>query len=94
MKMTFKHTNRRDDNEQELLDFWRLCGCHWVQMLPGQGFDLLLFHRSAVYLVEIKNPARKWVLTPDEVKMQELAGDNYHIVENLEQAAKLIGAEL
>ena len=34
--------HRRDDNERELIDFWRAAGCIVYQQPPGQGFDLVV----------------------------------------------------
>lgn len=86
--------NRRDVNEREIVDFWRQMGCIWIPMVPSQGFDGLLIDRGRLYIVECKNPAVSWKLTPAEMELSrrvEDIGGAYHIIETVEAAAALIG---
>jgi len=95
--MTYKNTNKRDSNEKEIVEFWRACGCIWIPMVPGQGFDGLLIHHGCVSVVEIKNPETSWKLTPDELELSqriEAQGGKYHIVEGLAGAASFMALKI
>ena len=86
--------NRRDANEPEIVEFWRACGCLWIPMQPGQGFDGLLISSNGIHMVEIKNGQTNWKVTREENdlwgRMVDLHQD-YSIIENLDQAIRLIG---
>jgi hypothetical protein len=90
--------NRRDANEAEIVEFWRRMGCVWIPMKPGQGFDgLLIDRRGIIRIVEIKNFALGWSITPAEEKLSneiEARGAKYYIVESLKAAATLIGLDV
>jgi hypothetical protein len=86
--------DRRDNNEVEIVKFWSGCGCLWVAQSRTAGFDGILIDRTGLYIVEIKNPSRKYHLTPAEMqtKLQiEDIGGEYHIITSIEEAAALIG---
>ena|SRR3990167_9388758 len=86
----------RDSNEAEIIQFLRATGARVQQMTERAGFDLLVTCELH-YIVEVKNPARKWKLTEAEAKTKqeiESAGGRYHIVETVEQAARVIGWEI
>jgi len=86
--------DRRDINERKIVDFWKALGYEWIAAKPGQGFDGLLVTRLDVHIVEIKNPQRKWKLTDCERECKEAVerlGQQYHIVETMEDAEILAG---
>jgi len=60
-----------------------------------KGYDLVIVcPRTGVHIVEIKNPAYEWELTPAEKKRKaevEAAGGRYNIIETDEQARRLVG---
>lgn len=89
--------DKRDANEKEIVNFWRSCGCIWIQQDRHAGFDGILICDGVISIVEIKNPSRRWMLTEAEAAQRdeiERCGCRYRIVENLEQAAGLIGMEI
>jgi len=90
------NAQKRDANEGEIIDFLRGVGAYVSQMDKSAGFDLLVVC-GLVYVVEVKNPARKWKLTEAEAKTKqeiESAGGRYYIVETVEAAARVIGWEI
>jgi hypothetical protein len=93
--MTYKNTNRRDDNEDSILSLWEQAGWLWRPMDRLRGFDGLLIHpgRGIVLIVENKNGERRWKLTPAEARLRELIGPLYHIVTCIEDARALIEEE-
>ena len=87
--------DRRDNNEAEYLELWKGLGYVWVAMKPGQGFDGLLVTPTGIHIVEIKNGNYKWKLTDCERKVKEQVehmGQEYHIIDCLEDAKYLAGA--
>jgi hypothetical protein len=96
--MTFKNTNRRDDNEPELVEFWESCGGLWNPWRPGMGADGLLVDRWGwPYIVEVKNPKTGLALTKCEREYRdqvEKRGGKYHVIATLQQAADMIGVAL
>ena len=86
--------DRRDANEPEFVQLWQALGYTWIAMKPGQGFDGLLVTPLDIYVIEVKNPARKWKLTDCERKTKEAIernGQEYHIIETLEDAKYIAG---
>ena len=80
--------NKRDANEAEIIEFLRRVGCVVVQMTKDAGFDLIVASpRTGTHIVEVKNPAKKWTLTAAEKILREQIGEQYIIIENLEDAA-------
>jgi len=67
-------------------------------MQPGQGFDgLLIGNNGGKWIVEIKNPEERLILTECERTLKnniEIRGGCYHIIQTLAEAATLIGMEL
>lgn len=88
--------NRRDENELEIIGFWKSIGRTVIQMPRDVGFDLLLIcPLTGLHIVEVKNPAVKWKLTPAEEARRlqvERAGGKYELVETLADAARICGA--
>lgn len=75
---------RRDNNEDQITDAITARGWHYIKMDKSAGFDLLVVTPFGNHIVEVKNPARKWVLEPAEQKQKskvEKAGGKYNIVE-------------
>ena len=95
--MAYTNTNRRDANEASLVALWERCGCVWVPMPPGVGFDGILLHYfSGIFIVEIKMPG-SYKLTAKEVAMKdklEAHGITYRIIQTEVDAARLIGADV
>ena len=88
---------KRDRNEKPIIDYWKSCGCIWIPMQPGQGFDGLLIDSTGLYIVEIKNAEYKWQLTTDEAQLKaevESMGQKYYVIQSLDEAAKLIGMDM
>jgi hypothetical protein len=95
--MTFKHTNRRDSNEKDILALWRRMGAKWIPMGPGIGFDGLLIFGADKHVVEIKRPECRGRLTEAELECKEAIeamGGSYEIITDLEEAAKLLGKDI
>jgi hypothetical protein len=86
--------NKRDDNEEEIVEFWRQMGCVWIPMSRTAGFDgVLVDRRIRVFIVEIKNPRVRWKFTEAEKKLRAEIGNAYHTIFNRADAAALIGLE-
>jgi hypothetical protein len=85
-------TDKRDANEAELVEVWRMAGSLWIPMSRDAGFDGVLVDCGRVMIVEVKNPARKWQLSDAEKRrkaMVEEAGGVYHIVQTIDDARGL-----
>lgn len=83
--------NKRDENEAEIVAFWRSRDCIWIPMDRNAGFDGVLVDPilQKVHIVEIKNWKLKWHLTEAEKKLRSEIGNLYHIVCNMDDAACL-----
>jgi hypothetical protein len=91
--MTSTYKNNRDANEREIIDALRAAGCYVQQMDRKDGFDLLVVKNTEVFIMEVKNPARKWTLTNAEQKLQEEMGCQraiYWIIEYPQEALNVI----
>ena len=80
---------KRDDNEKEIVEYLRAAGARVQFMCKDEGFDLLVTYQGVHFVVEVKNPARKWVLTEAEKKTLEeieYAGGVYYILEDIDDA--------
>jgi len=89
-----RRADRRDENEREYVDLWRGLGYLWIPAKPGQGYDGILVTPIDIFIVEVKNGARKWKLTESEQRVKdevERLGHEYCIVEDLEDAEILAG---
>lgn len=90
---------RKDDNHREITQALEKAGALVIDctIAPQLGFDCLVLHRSALHIVEIKNPLRPPSarrLTPGEARRKEqieYKGIRYNIVETTAEALKLIG---
>lgn len=92
--MTYKNTNRPDQNKDELVAYWRSKGCIVKMMGVNAGFDLLLLSPTGAHIVEIKNPRRRWSYTAAEDDLRAdcmRLGIRYETITSLLQAAHLIG---
>ena len=90
--------DKRDANEGEIIELLRYMGCIVIQMDRHAGFDLVVVTPAdgKVHIVEVKNPERKWKLTPAEKTKKEqveAAGGKYEIVETLADAQRLNNLE-
>jgi hypothetical protein len=89
--------DKRDANEKEIVAFLRSMGCIVIRQDRHAGFDLLVIDLSGLYIVEIKNPATAWKLTEAEAELSravEGLGGQYHVIESVQGAAKLIGLDV
>lgn len=86
--MGYKNTNRRDENDSDIVEVFRRFGVPLIQGLPGQGFDYIAGLPSGIKLVEIKFPGRE-KLTEKEKKVQELFGDDFVVITIVEEAIAL-----
>ena len=85
--------DKRDANEAELVKLWTDLGAVWVKQDRFAGFDGLLLYQGRAYVVEIKNPRRKWHYTDREMaRMIDFGkvGIQYHTIETPEKALELI----
>ena len=89
------YSDKRDDNEANLIELWRRAGCVTIQMSRDAGFDLVVISpRNGVHLVEVKMPG-KYTLTKNERETcldVEQVGGVYNIVQTDEQALELVEA--
>ena len=88
--------DKRDDNEKELIAFWRAAGCVWVALHPGQGADGILLHRGHLHVIEVKSTSGG-KLTDCETHMMaecERCQVPYEIVHNLDEAMYVIDSEV
>jgi hypothetical protein len=91
--MTSTYKNNRDANEREIIDALRAAGCYVQQMDRKDGFDLLVINRNGVFIMEVKNPTKKWTMTPAEQKlMDEMSarGQIYYVIEDIQEALNVI----
>jgi len=90
---------RTDANQTEIARALRDVGAVFISLTaaPTVGFDALIFFRSRVYVVEIKNgslspSARQLTEGERNRKAQvESAGVKYNVIENVQQALELLG---
>ena len=86
---------KRDDNEKEIVEYLRGCGARVQFMDKDAGFDLLVTYQGIHFVVEVKNPARKWKLTDAEKETQEQMegkGAPYFIIEDIDDAEWILKA--
>jgi hypothetical protein len=92
--------NRKDANQTLIEQALKRAGASVIDctVAPSLGFDLLVAKGGSLHVVEVKDgnaPLSKRKLTPGEAARKdelEYKGIKYNIVENVEQALKLIGA--
>ncbi len=86
-------TGRRDKNEPEICIAILSNGGFYRKMPEAAGFDLLVvFPKTGVHIVEVKNPSYKWRLTDAEQDLKEDVedyGGKYHVVETVKDILKL-----
>jgi hypothetical protein len=87
---------RVDANSSELDSYAESIGISIIKCseYAKLGFDRIYLYRGHIYIVEYKNPSRKWDLTDTEANRQELclkAGVPYCVVEYPAHVAALIG---
>lgn len=86
---------KRDSNEPAIVQALRRVGCVWIPMDKMAGFDAIVISpRTGTHIFEIKDPAKKWKLTPAEEKRKaevETAGGLYCIVTTADQALIIVG---
>jgi hypothetical protein len=93
--------NRKDANQILIEQALKRAGavCIDCTVAPSLGFDLLVAKGGCLHIVEVKDgnaPLSKRKLTPGEAARKEeleYKGVDYNIVENVEQALRLIGAK-
>lgn len=92
--------NRIDATTKEIVDALRKAGCIWIDCTgsPSIGFDGIICKASRVYLVELKNgnrPPSARRLTDTEMRRScqlERVGVTVHVINNCDEALRLIGA--
>jgi len=88
--------NKRDLNENAILELWALMGCVWIPQPRENGFDGVLCRSGKIWIVEIKNgnkPPSARKLTVGELKRKaqlEAIGVRYNVIENEHQAVELV----
>lgn len=86
--MGYKNTNRRDENDGEIVEVFKRFDIPYVQGLPGQGFDYIVQTIFGVKLVEIKYPGRE-KLTEKEAEVAKKFGTDFIVITTVEQAIAL-----
>lgn len=95
-----RRAGKRDANEPAIVKALRAAG-YGVKYMPiGAGFDLVVWSDWApanphmpnpgVWLLEVKDPAKRNQLTPEEQKLQD-QGCPIHIVCTPEEALRVCG---
>lgn len=88
--------HRTDNNQAEIVRTLKAVGATVTDTsMVGGGFpDLVVGHCKKVYLIEIKNPDARGKLRTSQIIFQEYwKGPDVHVVENVEEALKVIGVE-
>ena len=87
---------RRDAGEDQIVSALEAAGAFVKKINDGGTFDLLVWHRGATLLLEVKDgrqPPSKRKPTPAEQKFHdEWPGDNLHIVLGPEDALAVLKA--
>lgn len=83
--------HRADINQKKIVTALRKMG---VTVAPlsqvGNGVpDLLCGYSGKNYLIEVKNPAKKWKLTEQQVTFHEVWRGQIHIVESVDDILKI-----
>ena len=92
--------NRTDANTIEIVDALRKVGAVWVDCTgdPRIGFDGLIAFRSSLLAVELKDgkkaPSARRLTDNEAKRAYQLAhvGVTVHVINNCDEALKLIGA--
>lgn len=89
--------NRRDANHKEIVETLRSVGAFVLDLAnwAGAGFDLLVFYREQIYVMEIKDgeDKRERLTTKERATMVEIERRDCHydVVCSVDEALKLIG---
>lgn len=91
---------RQDDNHNEIRTAFRAFGAVVIDtfQLPNT-FDMLVAFRGKLYPVEVKDgskPPSRRKLTSGEQECKQLlasAGVEYHVIESVDDAAKMLGVK-
>lgn len=77
---------RKDANHHLIARTYEKLGCSVVDVsaLRGGIGDLLVGMRRFSWLVEVKNPQRRWTFTPAEEEFRRLWRGRYRVVATLE----------
>lgn len=84
----------RDKNEPLIVEVVKNFHVEFGYGGLGDGYDLVLY-TSPMILIEVKNPDRKWKLTPSEIHRRDYCkerGIPYHIVEYSDRMADILSA--
>jgi hypothetical protein len=94
---------RKDTNEREIINAYQGVGAYARQMDRKAGFDLLVFFRGVVYVVEVKYTTKHKtraelikMLTANEFEAMQLiesTGADYNIVQNITEALSVIAID-
>jgi len=87
--------HRTDNNQAEIVRTLKAVGATVTDTsMVGGGFpDLVVGYCKRAYLIEIKNPDARGKLRTSQIIFQEFwKGPDVHVVENVEEALKVIGA--
>ena len=84
---------RTDNNQKKIVIFMRKLGATVLDLSGvGKGCpDLLVAFKGLLYLVEVKNPERKWKYTEDQEVFHKVWGSAIHTVETEEDVLKMLG---
>jgi hypothetical protein len=93
--VTVYNDRNPDANEASIRETIVAIGGCFVIMGKHAGFDLVVcFPRTGTHIVEVKNPERKWKLTPAEIRAKktiEASGCSYNIVATDDDVMRLAG---
>jgi Holliday junction resolvase len=83
-----------DTNQKQIVKAIRKVGGECISLTDaGQGVpDVLASFRGSMYLLEIKNPERKWKLRQTQIDWHEKWQAPVHVVETIEEVLQIIGA--
>ncbi len=89
----------KPDANQALIDAAaQRVGAEWIPIsqMPDAGCDRIELYRGELYVVEIKNPAQRWIYTNSEMRLQDKCkrqGIAYHTVEVEEDLLRIFISE-
>ena len=88
--VAFKYRNRRDKNEQAIVDGLKRRGVSVMRL--DEPADLLVGYAGRLFLVEVKNPDANGRLTKHQVPFHQKWGEfGVFAVETLDEALAAIG---
>lgn len=92
-----KRSRGKKDENSDLLDSYaESVGAELIKcsQFADLGFDRIFLFRGVVYIVEYKNPSRRWTLTETEEKRQLQClktASPYNVIETKVQIAAMLG---